>query len=35
MRHPAVIAVALMVVFFTLQAAYWPIIVHAGTPLHF
>jgi uncharacterized membrane protein (DUF441 family) len=35
MRHPAVIAVALMVAFFTLQAAYWPITVHAGTTLHF
>lgn len=35
MRHPAVIAVALTVAFFTLQAAYWPITVHAGTPLHF
>ena len=35
MRHPAVIAVGLAVAFFTLQAAYWPITVHAGTPLHF
>ena len=35
MRHPAVIAVGLAIAFFTLQAAYWPITVHAGTPLHF
>jgi hypothetical protein len=35
MRHPAVIGVAAAVAFFTLQAAYWPLNVHAATPLQF
>ena len=35
MRHPAVIGVAVAVAFFTLQAAYWPLNVHAATPLQF
>ncbi len=35
MRRTFVIAVAVAIAFFTLQAAYWPLVVSPATKLHF
>lgn len=35
MRRPLIIAVAATVAFFTLQAAYWPLVVTPGVKLYF
>ena len=35
MRRPLIIAVAASIAFFTLQAAYWPLVLMPGAKLHF